>query len=215
MRELEYTIPKAATAVEIKQLVEDYGQAAENAIAAGFDGIEIHGANGYLIDQFLHHDSNKRNDEFGGTPENMARFPLQVVNEISARIGNDRTALRISPGAYFNMAGDKRDREVFDYFLAQLTQKDLAYLHIGIFDDSLEFDYLDGTATDYVRANYNKTLIGVGGYTAQTGSKAIKANRFDLLAIGRPLIANPDYIERIKTGEELVQYSDDMLATLV
>jgi len=215
MRELEYVTPKPVTTEEINQLVNDYAQAAANAIDAGFDGVEIHGANGYLIDQFLHYDSNKREDEFGSSPENMSRFPLQIVDAISARIGNDRTALRISPGAYFNMAGDVRDREVFDHLLNELTQRDLAYLHIGIFDDSMEFDYLGGTATDYVRSNYDKTLIGVGGYTAQTGSVAIDNNRFDLLAIGRPFIANPDYIEKIKAGAELVEYSDEMLATLV
>jgi len=215
MRELKYTTPKPATQKEISQLVNDYALAAANAIDAGFDGVEIHGANGYLIDQFLHYDSNKREDEFGGSPENMSRFPLQIVDAISARIGNDRTALRVSPGAYFNMVGDPRDRQVFDHLLDELTQRELAYLHIGIFDDSMEFDYLDGTATDYVRSNYDKTLIGVGGYTAQTGSDAIKNNKFDLLAIGRPFIANPDYIERIKAGEELIQYNDDMLETLV
>ncbi len=215
MRELEYTTPKPATTDEIAQLVADYAQAAANAIAAGFDGVEIHGANGYLIDQFLHHDSNKRTDEYGGSPENMARFPLAVVDAISTRIGSDRTALRISPGAYFNMAGDKRDRQVFDYLLTQLEQRELAYLHLGLFDDSMEFDYLDGNATDYVRKNYSKTLMGVGGYTAETGNNAIAANRFDLLAIGRPFIANPDYVSKVKSGAELVDYQEEMLATLV
>lgn len=215
MRELEYTVPKAATAEEIAQLVEDYAKAAENAIAAGFDGVEIHGANGYLIDQFLHHDSNKRNDEFGGTPENMSRFPLAVVDKIAQRIGAEKTGLRVSPGAYFNLTGDKRDAEVFHYLLTELEKRDLAYLHIGIFDDSMEFDYLGGTATEFVRKHYGKTLMGVGGYTAETGSEAIAKDRFDLLAIGRPFIANPDYISKIKQGLALTEYNDDMLAELV
>ena len=215
MRELEYTVPKPASKEEIAQLVEDYAQAAANAMEAGFDGVEIHGANGYLIDQFLHYDANKRDDEFGGTPENMARFPLAVVDAISTRIGNDKTALRVSPGAYFNMQGDPRDRAVFEYLLQELESRELAYLHLGLFDDAMEFDYLGGRATDFVRSHYSKTLMGVGGYTAETGSLAIAQDRFDLLAIGRPFIANPDYIAKIKAGETLTEYSDEMLAELV
>ncbi|OLQ75436.1 alkene reductase [Photobacterium proteolyticum] len=215
MRELTYTVPKPATTEEIDQLVADYAQAAANAIEAGFDGVEIHGANGYLIDQFLHYSSNDREDEFGGTPENMARFPLAVVDAISQQIGADRTALRVSPGAYFNIEGDERDRQVSDYLLAELEQRELAFLHIGIFDDSMEFDYLGGTASSYVRKQYSKTLVGVGSYSAETGSEAINDNKFDLLAIGRPLIANPDYVEKVKKGQALVDYSDEMLAELV
>ena len=215
MRDLTYVTPKPVTREEISQLVADFATAARNAIEAGFDGVEIHGANGYLIDQFLHHDANKRPDEYGQTPENMARFPLAVVDAIADAIGWHKTALRISPGAYFNMAGDERDGEVFTYFLVQLEQRELAYLHLGLFDDSLEFDYLEGNATDFVRRHYSKTLMGVGGYTAQTGSEAITQGRFDLVAIGRPFIANPDYIEKVKQGVEITPYSSEMLAELV
>lgn len=215
MRELTYQIPKAVSVEEIALLVSDYSQAAANAIDAGFDGVEIHGANGYLIDQFLHHDSNRRSDKYGLTPENMSRFALEVVDAIVARIGNDRTALRVSPGAYFNMAGDSRDRDVFDYLVPELEKRDLAFLHIGIFDDAMEFDYLGGRASSYVRSIYSKTLVGVGSFTAETGSKAISDDKFDLLAIGRPFIANPDYVERVRDGKDLVEYSDEMLTSLI
>ncbi|MCS6094809.1 alkene reductase [Shewanella baltica] len=215
MRELTYVTPKPATLEDIQGLVRDYVKAAENAIEAGFDGVEIHGANGYLIDTFLHHDSNRRTDEYGGTPANMSRFALEVVDAVVARIGKDRTGLRISPGAYFNMAADSRDREVFDYFLPALESRDIAFVHIGIFDDSMEFDYLGGRASSYVRAHYGKTLVGVGSYSAETASEAIAANKFDLIAIGRPFIANPDYVARVRDGVELVPYSDEMLASLV
>lgn len=214
-RDLTYVTPKPASVEEIQQLVEDYAQAAANAIEAGFDGVEIHGANGYLIDQFLHHDSNKRTDEYGGTPENMSRFALEVTDAIAARIGWQKTALRISPGAYFNMQGDARDRQVFDYLLSELQNRALAYLHIGIFDDSMEFDYLGGRASDYVRKHYSKTLVGVGGFSAPAAAQAIADDRFDLIAIGRPFIANPDYVAKVRKQEELVEYSDEMLATLV
>ncbi|NOI30306.1 alkene reductase [Vibrio coralliilyticus] len=215
IRELTYTTPKPATREEIEELVEDYRQAAINALEAGFDGVEIHGANGYLIDQFLHYSSNTRDDEFGGSAENMARFPLQVVDAIVDAIGKDRTALRLSPGAYFNMEPDNRDRQVSDYLLKALERRDLSYLHVGIFDDSMSFDYLDGTVSEYMRSNYSKTLMGVGGFTPETGNAALESGKFDLLAIGRPLIANPDYVEKVKSGSVLTEYSDEMLAELV
>ena len=215
MRELTYQVPKAVTQTDIEGLINDYAQAAENAIEAGFDGVEIHGANGYLIDQFLHFDSNKRQDEYGQTPENMARFPLAVVDAVIERIGKDRTALRVTPGAYFNMATDANDRAVFDYLLPELDKRQLAFLHIGIFDDAMEFDYLGGTASSYVRANYRNTLVGVGSYTAETASKAIENEQFNLIAIGRPFIANPDYVKKIRNGEQVTPYSEEMLASLV
>ncbi len=215
MRELTYQLPKAVTQQDITRLVEDYAIAAENAMLAGFDGVELHGANGYLIDQFLHHDSNQRTDEYGGSAENMSRFPLAVIDAVIARIGQDRTALRVSPGAYFNIAPDNRDRAVFDHYFTELEQRDLAYVHIGIFDDSMEFDYLGGRVSDYVRANYSKTLVGNGSYSAQHASTAIEQNKFDLIAIGRPFIANPDYVSKVKSGADLLAYSEQMLASLV
>lgn len=215
MRDLTYITPTPASHSQIKRLVDDFAQAAANAIDAGFDGVEIHGANGYLVDQFLHFESNTRSDEFGGSAENMARFPLMVVDAISQRIGAARTGLRLSPGAYFNMAPDPRDRAVFDYLLAELAERQLAYLHVGIFDDEMSFDFLEGRVSDYIRANYPHTLIGVGGFSAQTGEQAIDDGRFDLVAIGRPFIANPDYIMRIQSNAPLTSYDESMLATLV
>lgn len=215
MRELVYETPKAASVEEIQQLVSDYAQAAVNAIAkAGFDGVEIHAANGYLIDQFLHHDTNRRTDSYGGSAENMARFALEVVDAIIAKVGADRTGIRVSPGAYVNLTGDARDRDVFDYLLPELEKRALAYVHIGIFDDAMTFDYLDGRASDYVRARYQGTLIGVGGFSPENAEAALDAGRFDVVAIGRPLIANPDYMAKIRAGDELTAYEDSMLVTL-
>ena len=204
MRELTYITPKAATTDDIKSLVADYAKAAENAIEAGFDGIEIHGANGYLIDQFLHYAANERNDEYGQTPENMARFALEVTDAVIAVVGNERTAIRVTPGAYFNMTEDSRDKAVFDYLLAELDTKDLAYLHGGIFDDSMRFDSLEGKNTsEFLRAGYKGTLVGVGSYSFETAKEAINDAKFDLIAIGRPLIANPDYISKISNNQPL------------
>ncbi|MCL2918253.1 alkene reductase [Shewanella litorisediminis] len=214
MRELTYLVPREATALEIAQLVEDYAKAAENAIEAGFDGVEIHGANGYMIDEFLHYDSNRRDDEFGGSPENMVRFPLQVVDAVTSRIGAARTALRISPAAYFNIQPDARDRAVFDLLLSELDTRELAYLHGGIFDDSVHYDYLDGRVSEYLRRHSRHTLVGVGGYDAETAAAAIASNKFDVIAIGRPFIANHDYVARVREGAELKPYSDELLPVL-
>ncbi|MCX2496633.1 alkene reductase [Plesiomonas shigelloides] len=215
MRELTYQVPRALTETEIAQLIQDYAQAAANAIEAGFDGIEIHGANGYLIDQFLHHSTNLRTDKYGGNPENMSRFALEVVDATSTRIGGDRVGIRLSPGAYVHLTGCAEDRAVFDYLLSKLNDRPLAYIHLGIFDDNLTFDYLGGRASDYLRANYKGNLVGVGNYDAERAAAAIETNRFDLVAIGRPLIANPDYLTKVKNGEALVPYSDTMLAELI
>jgi len=216
MRELGYQVPHALTVQEIDQLVQDYATAASNAVnGANFDGVEIHGANGYLIDQFLHFDSNRRQDEYGQTPENMARFALKVVDAICEKVGAELTGIRLSPGAYFNMAGDERDRAVFDYLLTELEKRNLAYVHIGIFDDNMTFDYLGGKASEYVRKHYHGTLVGVGSYSAESAVEAINNDKFDLIAIGRPFIANPDYIQKITKGEDLVSYHESMLTQLV
>ena len=169
MRELTYITPKAATIDDIKSLIADFAKAAENAIEAGFDGVEIHGANGYLIDQFLHYEANVREDEYGQTPQNMARFALEVTDAVIAAVGNERTALRVTPGAYFNMSEDNRDKAVFDYLLPELEKRNLAYLHGGIFDDSTTFESLEGKTTSaFLRAGYKGTLVGVGSYSFES-----------------------------------------------
>jgi N-ethylmaleimide reductase len=216
MRDLVYQIPKALTHDDIASLVEDYATAAKNSIEAGFDGVEIHGANGYLIDQFLHNESNIREDEYGQTPQNMSRFAIEVVDAVIEAIGSHRTALRLTPGAYFNMKEDNRDKAVFDYLLPVLETKKLAYLHGGIFDDSMRFDSLNGKNTsEFLRAGYKGTLVGVGSYTYESANKAIDEKAFDLIAIGRPFIANPDYMEKIKKGEEVLEYKEEMLNELI
>lgn len=216
MRELSYVTPKAATKADIEQLVADYATAAENAIKAGFDGVEIHGANGYLIDQFLHYASNQRNDEYGETPEKMARFALDVVDAIVEKVGAERTGLRLSPGAYFNMEEDTRDKAVFDYLLNALQSRSLAYVHGGIFDDSMRFDSLHKhTVSEYLRASYKGVLVGVGNYSFEEAGAAINESKFDLIAIGRPFIANPDYIAKVTHNQPLTPYSAEMLDELV
>lgn len=214
MRELTYPVPRALTADDIVQLVEDFAVAAENAIAAGFDGVEIHGANGYLIDQFLHYDTNHRDDAYGQTPENMSRFVLEIIDAVSARIGGERVGLRLAPAAFVLIKPDARDRAVFDHLLYELDQRPLAYLHAAINDDTAEIDYLGGRVSDYLRARYHGTLIAVGNLTPEAAERAVDRGRFDLAAIGRPVLANPDYIDRLRSQAPLADFQDSMLATL-
>ncbi|RMF58300.1 MAG: alkene reductase, partial [Calditrichaeota bacterium] len=212
--ELEYGTPRALQVDEIQEIIKDYARAAANAIEAGFDGIELHGANGYLIDQFLHYHTNRRKDEYGGTPEKMARFALEVVQAVCDQIGAERTGIRLSPGAYHYIESDERDPLVFQYLLTQLNRMGIAYVHTGIFDDSIYFENLRATATEFLRKHYTGTVIACGNYTPETAAKGILDKKFDLIAFGRPFIANPDLIQKIKSGEPLKPYHPDMLKTL-
>lgn len=213
---LKYGKSRAATLDEIKGLIESYAIAANNAIKAGFDGVEIHGANGYLIDQFLHYHTNHRADDFGGTPENMSRFVLSVIKACGEAIGFDKVGIRLSPGAYLNeIIGDKRDGDVFQYLLEKINSFPLAYVHTGNFDDKVKFEELNNqTMTNFIRSYYKGTLIASGSYHFSEANKNIKENQFDLIAIGRPFIANPDLINRLQMNEQIHSYDQSMLQTL-
>ena len=212
MRELAYGEPRAMTEGDIEQVISDFADAAANAKKAGFDGVEIHAANGYLIDQFMHYSANQRDDSWGGTPENMTRLALRIIDAVKAEI--DHVGVRLSPAAYFNMEHDPRDVAVFDTLLQQLNRLELSYLHTGMFDDA-PIDYLEGTVTQYLRRRYRGTVIASGGYTANSGAATVAQGDADLIAIGRPLIANPNYVEKVKNRQPLVAYEDAMLETLV
>ncbi|MBX3709635.1 MAG: alkene reductase [Gammaproteobacteria bacterium] len=213
---LTYGKSRAATLNEIEEIINNYAIAAENAIKAGFDGIEIHGANGYLVDQFLHHHTNQREDTYGGSPENMARFALNVINACGQSIGFERVGIRLSPGAYLHeIIGDKRDALVFSYLLAQLNNTQIAYVHTGNFDDAQKFKELgDLTMSEFIRHHYRGNLIACGSYTFDSALDGVKNNLFDLVALGRPFIANPDLIDRLATNKNLNPYESSMLNTL-
>lgn len=212
---LEYVAPRALEIEEIPALIDAFAQGAYNALEAGFDGVEIHGANGYLIDQFLHWHSNRRTDDYGSTPQNMTRFPLEIVDAVIKSVSADRVGLRLSPAAYFNMEHHPDDPPVFRYLLQQLNQRHLAYLHTGMFNDALRYEALGGTVTAFLRQHYQGNVCASGGYTADKAAAGLLKKAFDLVAIGRPFIANPDLINKIKNGEALISYDETMLATLV
>lgn len=215
-KDLYFGASRAATLHEIKAMIEQFAIAAENAINAGFDGVEIHAANGYLIDQFLHYHTNHRVDDYGQTPENMARFALDVVKQVGDAIGYDRVGLRISPGAYLNqIKGDNRDAGVFVYLLEQLNELPIAYVHTGNFDDKVKFTELnDQTMTKFIRTYYKGNLIACGSYHMDEAAQGIKENQFDLIALGRPFIANPNLIEKLSENITVTAYEPSMLDKL-
>lgn len=211
---LQYEMPRALETKEVYQIINDFVQAAKNAIRAGFDGVEIHGANGYLLDQFIHQHTNLRTDEFGGSVEARAKFTLDIVNQTVEAIGADRVGIRLSPAAYVSQQHTAGDEETYLYILEKLNELKLAYVHAGIFDDSMQFDYLGGTVTSFLRKHYKGNVIGCGSYKPHSAAQSIEQDKFDLIAVGRDIIANSDYVKKITSGETLTEYSETMLGEL-
>ncbi|MEZ8861904.1 alkene reductase [Vibrio sp. 10N.247.311.51] len=209
---LQYGMPREMTEAEILEVIQQFAQAAANARKAGFDGVELHGANGYLLDQFLHWETNQRNDAWGGTPEKMSRFFFEVIEAVKKEI--EHVAVRISPVGHQHLELNGEDKVISDYFLQRLNDFDLTYVHTGSHDD-VAFDYVAGTVTQYIRSLYQGTLIACGGYTTEAAREALNSGYADLIAIGRPLIANSDYIEKVRTNQPLTEYNAEMLKELI
>ena len=196
--------PRALALNELPGVVAAYAQGTANAIKAGFDGVEVHAANGYLLDQFLCSNSNQRSDAYGGSAENRARLVLQVVDAVLATTGDSRkVGIRISPMGTFGDVHDANPLETFSYLVEQLNSRNLAYLHIN------RPDWLGGTFEGFdellrkLRDRYQGTLILAGGQTAASGEQAIASGLADLIAYGRPYIANPDLAARFEVGAPL------------
>ncbi len=214
--DLDYEIPKALSTKEVKQTLKKYIKGAKNAIKAGFDGVEIHGANGYLIDQFMRQETNNRKDQFGGSSKKRIRFALKIVDGISNAIGADKTAIRLSPQAYAHINHTKGDEKSYKKLLKKLNKRNICYVHLGAFSDEYTFDYLNGgKASEYIRKHYKGNFVTCGSYDVDTAEQAIAEQKSDLVAIGRPLIANPDFIQKITANQALVEYDAQMLKELV
>lgn len=199
----DYVVPRALEPDEITSIVTDYRQAAQNALEAGFDGVEVHSANGYLLDQFLKDGSNKRTDRYGGSLENRTRFLLEVMQAVVDVWGGDRVGVRFSPGGTFNDAIDSDPVATFDYAVEALNPFNLAYLHIKESDD-IDRRY-GGTfipASRY-RTLFNGLLMTNGGYDRAKGIDAVRAGEVDLVAYGKLFIANPDLPKRFQLNSSL------------
>ena len=193
----DYVTPRALETEEIPGIINDYVQAANNAVEAGFDGVEIHGANGYLIDQFIQDGTNKRTDRYGGSVENRSRFALEVTKAVADAIGSKKTGIRLSPSGKFNDMYDSNPKHTFTYLVEQLNQYDLAFLHIvePLSDVTDEENYLN-EVMPFFNSIYNGTLITCGNHTQQSGNQAVEQDQADLVAYARLFLANPDLPER-------------------
>ena len=197
---MPHEVPRALATAEIPRIVEDYRKGAERAKQAGFDGVEVHGANGYLIDQFLQSKTNHRDDAYGGSVEKRTRFLLEILDAIQTVYASDRIGVRLSPNGMFNDMGSPDYREQFTYVAAQLEKRNLGYLHVM---DGLAFGFHGlgdpMTLADF-RAVFHGPLIANCGYAAETAEQAVAEGLADLVAIGRPFISNPDLVQRWKQG---------------
>jgi N-ethylmaleimide reductase len=204
----DYEIPRELETDEIPRIVEDYKQAASRAKEAGFDGVEIHSANGYLIDQFLQSKTNKRADRYGGSLENRFCFLQEIVNAATEVWPANRVGVRLSPNGNFNDMGSEDYRETFTYVASQLDKVGLAYLHVV---DGLAFGFHElgepMTLQDF-RKVFSGSMMGNCGYTQETAEIAIKEKRADLIAFGRPYISNPDLVDRFRNDWPLAPDAD-------
>lgn len=194
--------PRALELNEIPGLIDDYADAARKAVEAGFDGVEIHAANGYLLDQFMRDGSNHRSDEYGGPVENRIRLTLEVTQAVVDAVGADRTGIRISPVSPASGAFDSNPAAVFFPLVRELNRFGLAYVHVveGHTQGPREFHGFDFAA---LRKSFDGPWIVNNGYTREMAIEALESGRADLVAFGRPYISNPDLVERFRADAPL------------
>jgi N-ethylmaleimide reductase len=207
----DYETPRALETEEVKGIVEAFRQAAKNALAAGFDGVEIHGANGYLIEQFLQARTNQRTDQYGGSIENRTRLLLEVVEAVSDVWGSDRVGVRLSPFGIANDSGEDDPLRLYGHVIRELDRLNLAYLHLieprASGAGHAEVDHKNvPSAAELFRPAWSGTLIAAGNFRPDTAEAALAAGHADAIAFGRLFIANPDLPERIRLGAPLNPY---------
>jgi N-ethylmaleimide reductase len=197
-----YEIPRELADAELPGIVAGFRHAAQNAKAAGFDGVEVHGANGYLLDEFLRSGSNQRSGPYGGGIENRARLLLEVVEAASSVWGPDRVGVRLSPLNSFNFMKDDDPPALTAYVAAQLNTRQVAYLHM------MRGDFFGAQKADVMtpaRAAFKGALVGNMGYTPAEAAQAVSAGLIDAVAFGHQYVSNPDLVERVKAGVALVE----------
>ena len=208
---LEFSMPRALEIGEIPAIVETFRSGAARALKAGFDGVEIHGANGYLPDQFLQDGSNKRTDDYGGSIENRARFMLEITEAAVSVMGGDRVGVRLAPSGTYGDMFDSNPAATFGYVAEQMNRFGLAYLHIveprikGI--ELIREE--EPIAAKHIRAKFKGPIIAAGGFTKEAAEAILRAGDADLVAFGRHFISNPDLPERFRVGAALTPYDRD------
>ncbi|MHC9083457.1 alkene reductase [Luteimonas sp. RIT-PG2_3] len=194
--------PRALDLHELPGIVDDFRQAAANAIAAGFDGVEIHGANGYLLEQFIKDGANERTDAYGGSIENRARLLLEVTDAVVRQVGAERTGVRLSPVSPAGAISSSDPQPQYDYIVDQLDALGIVYLHVvegatGGPREVAAFDF------DSLRRRFTRTYLANNGYDLELASARLSEGKADLFAFGRAFISNPDLVERLETGAAL------------
>lgn len=206
----EVSEPRALELDEIPKIITDFRQAAANAIAAGFDGVEIHAANGYLLEQFIKDGANQRTDIYGGTIENRARLLLEVCEAVISEIGAERTGVRISPVSPVNGISCNEPQPQYTYITEQLNQLGIVYLHVvegatGGPRDIAPFDY------QALRSRFNQTYLANNGYDLELANEQLQSDAADLFSFGKLFISNPDLVERLKQGYPLAELNPTTL----
>jgi N-ethylmaleimide reductase len=196
-------VPQAMTQADIEVAIEEFAQAARNAVAAGFDGIELHSANGYLLEQFIRPNTNIRTDRYGGSIENRSRFVLEVADAAIKAIGKDKVGIRISPfGVFNNMPVYPQMEADYAYLANQLNERGLLYIHV-VDHSSMGAPQIPDSMKATLRSMNHSALILSGGYDPARAENDLKANKGDLIAVGKQLLANPDLPKRWQIGAAL------------
>jgi len=200
----DYVTPRALELSEIPAIIAEYAHGAQAAKSAGFDGVELHNANGYLLDQFLRDGTNHRTDSYGGNVENRARLTLDVTKAVVDVWGSDRVGIRLSPGGVFNDMHDSNPLHTFGYLLEKLSALNLAFAHITrISAQDLAHGATDGVGPRELRPHYTGRVITNGGFTLETANQALSEGWADAVAFGVPFLANPDLPKRLQLGAPL------------
>ncbi len=189
--QVDFVTPRELTLAEVAGVIDDYRQATRRAIDAGFDGVELHAASGYLPEQFLSSGSNHRQDQYGGSVEGRARFVLEVLAAMVAEAGADRVGIKISPEMNYNSVTDAAPQETYTYLADQLRGQGLAYLHVALF----------GTTVDYhalLRPRFDGTYLIGGGLTQDSAAALLADGKADATVFGSAFLANPDLPERFR-----------------
>ncbi len=201
--EQPYPIPIEMTAADIEQVTSEYVSSAAHAVSAGFDGVEVHGANGYLVDQFLNTASNARTDEWGGSVTNRTRFALEVTRRVAEKIGGERTGIRLSPyGAFSGMRPDDEMDDLYIELARGLSTLGLAYVHL-VDHSSMGTPLVPETLKQEIHGAFGGKLILSGGYTRERAEQDLEAKKADLVAFGRPFLANPNLVTKLEAERPL------------
>ncbi|MES2107569.1 MAG: alkene reductase [Bacteroidota bacterium] len=199
----DFSVPEAMTAEELAATKAEFVQAAKNAILANFDGVELHGANGYLLEQFLSPFSNIRTDEYGGSIENRTRFVIEVVSEVAAAIGKEKTGIRLSPyGVASDMPHYPEIDATYKYLAGELNKLGIAYIHL-VDHSAIGAPAVPIEIKQAIRNVFENTVIMAGGHTLESAEAELESGISDLEAFGRPFICNPDLVQRFEQGHEV------------